>query len=150
LLDLLDSFSNFVCDAAYKDVKNMQQYYDDKRVFNIAGKNNTLVQYDKNKIGDVEFDLSVTESTATPAYRQIANDFLLEIWRSGQISLAQMLEHIDVPFADELLQSIQSQQEQLAQGQMPQGVSPELAAQVNQNADMDAVNRAYGMMKKTV
>lgn len=148
LLDLLDSFSNFVCDAAYKDVKNMQQYYDDKRVFNIAGKNNTLVQYDKNKIGDVEFDLSVTESTATPAYRQIANDFLLEIWRSGQISLAQMLEHIDAPFADELLQSIQSQQEQLAQGQMPQGVSPELAAQVNQNADMDAVNRAYGMMKK--
>jgi hypothetical protein len=60
-----------------------------------------------------------------------------------------MLEHIDAPFADELLQSIQSQQEQLAQGQMPQGVSPELAAQATQGADTDAVNKAYDMMKGT-
>lgn len=32
VLDLLDTFSEFVRDAAYKDVKNMQQFYDQKRV----------------------------------------------------------------------------------------------------------------------
>ena len=36
LLDLLDSFSTFIIDGAYKDVKNIQQFYDDKRVFNIT------------------------------------------------------------------------------------------------------------------
>ena len=39
LLDLLDTFSAFIRDGAYKDVKNIQQFYDTPRVFNIAGKN---------------------------------------------------------------------------------------------------------------
>lgn len=146
LLDLLDSFSVFVIDGAYKDVKNMQQYYDGKRVFNIAGKSGAIVEYDPQKISDVEFDLSVVESTTTPAYRQMANEFLMEIWRAGQITLQQLLEHGDFPFADDLIQSIQSQQEQMQQGQTPRGLSPQLQEQVQQGADMDAVNKAYGML----
>ena len=61
-------------DGAYKDVKNMQQFYDSKRVFNIAGKSGAQIEYDPKKIRDVEFDLSITESTSTPAYRHLAND----------------------------------------------------------------------------
>lgn len=148
LLDLLESFSQFVIDAAYKDVKNMQQYYDSKRVFNIAGKSGAQIEYDPKKIRDVEFDLSIVESTSTPAYRLMANDFLMEIWKTGQISLQQLLEHGDFPFADELLQSIKSQQEQLEQGQTPNGVSPELMQQAQQGADMNAVNRAYDMLRQ--
>ncbi len=146
LLDLLDSFSGFVIDGAYKDVKNMQQFYDDKRVFNIAGKSGAQIEYDPNKIRDVEFDLSIVESTSTPAYRQMANEFLMQIWQSGQITLQQLLEHGDFPFADELLQSLQSQQEQMQNGQQPQGLSPELQQQVQQGSDMNAVNRAYNML----
>lgn len=146
LLDLLDSFSSFVIDGAYKDVKNMQQYYDSKRVYNIAGKSSAQIEYDPKKMRDVEFDLSIVESTSTPAYRQMANDFLLEIWRSGQISLQQLLENGDFPFADNLLQSINSQQEQLQNGQIPQGLSPELQQQVQQGVDMNAVNKARNML----
>lgn len=138
LLDLLDSFSMFIIDGAYKDVKNMQQFYDTKRVFNIAGKS-AMIEYDPAKIRDVEFDLSIVESTATPAYRQMANDFLMEIWKSGQISLEQFLQHGNFPFADELLQSIQSQQSQLEQGKMPDGVSPELMAQAQQGVNPQAM-----------
>lgn len=148
LLDLLDSFSNFVVEAAYKDVKNMQQYYDTKRVFNIAGRGGSIVEYDPKKIRDVEFDLSIVESTSTPAYRQIANDFLMEIWKTGQISLQQMLEHGDFPFGDDLLQSVKSQQEQLEQGQTPDGLSPAVQAQVEAGADMGAVDKAYGMLRQ--
>ena len=156
LLDLLDSFSNFVIDAAYKDVKNMQQYYDTKRVFNIAGKGSgSVIEYDPNKIRDVEFDLSIVESTSTPAYRQMANDFLIEIWKTGQITLQQLLEHGDFPFSDELLQSIQSQQEQLAQGGAAAGaqgggpgvVPDDVRAKVEAGADMGAVDKAYGMLR---
>lgn len=138
LLDLLDSFSMFIVDGAYKDVKNMQQFYDTKRVFNIAGKN-SVIEYDPRKIRDVEFDLSIVESTSTPAYRQMANDFLMEIWKSGQISLEQFLQHGNFPFADELLQNIQSQQAQLEQGKVPDGVSPQLIAQAQQGANPQAM-----------
>lgn len=147
LLDLLETFSEFVIDAAYKDVKNMQQYYDSKRVFNIAGKSGSQIEYDPKRIRDVEFDMSIVESTSTPAYRMMSNDFLMEIWRSNQISLEQLLQHGDFPFADELLQSLKSQQEQLQNGQTPAGLSPEMQQQAQQGVDMDAVNRAYGMLR---
>lgn len=147
LLDLLDSFSQFVVDAAYKDVKNIQQFYDQKRTFNIAGRQATQIEYDPEKIRDTEFDLSIVESTATPVYRQIANDYLVQFWQSGQITLQQLLEVGDFTFADQLLQSIKSQQQQMQQGQTPEGVPPELMQQTQNGADMNAVNRLYGAMK---
>lgn len=147
LLDLLDSFSQFVVDAAYKDVKNIQQFYDQKRTFNIAGRQATQIEYDPGKIRDTEFDLSIVESTATPVYRQIANDYLVQFWQSGQITLQQLLEVGDFTFADQLLQSIKSQQQQMQQGQTPEGVPPELMQQAQNGADMNAVNKLYGAMK---
>lgn len=147
LLDILDSFSQFVIDAAYKDVKNIQQFYDQERVVSIAGKSSARIVYDPKKIRNVVFDLSIVESTSTPAYRQAANDFIVKIWESGQITLEQMLENGDFPFADNLLQSIRTQKEMLQQGQKPTGLPSELMEQVQQGADMDAVNRAYNMLK---
>lgn len=140
LLDLLESYSSFVVDGAYKDVKNMQQFYDSKRVFNIAGKSGTQIEYDPKKIRDVEFDLSITESTSTPAYRHLANQFLMQLWQAHAISVEQLLEHGDFPFADELLQSIKSQREQLQQGKVPDGLSPELMAKAQLGVAQLGVN----------
>lgn len=147
LLDLLECFSCFVVDGAYKDVKNMQQFYDSKRVFNIAGKSGAQIEYDPKKIRDVEFDLSITESTSTPAYRHLANDMLMQLYQSQAISVEQLLEHGDFPFADELLQSIKSQKEQLEQGKVPDGLSPQLLQQVEQDANIDAVNQLHNAMR---
>lgn len=146
LLDLLDTFSSFIKDGATKDVKNIQQFYDTPRVFNIAGKNSAIVEYDPRKIRDVEFDLSIVESTSTPAYRAIANDILMKLFEVQAISVEQLLEHGDFPFADKLLQSIKSQREQLEKGQMPDGLSPELAQQVQQGANMQAAQKAHQML----
>ena len=148
LLDLLECFSCFVVDGAYKDVKNMQQFYDSKRVFNIAGKSGAQIEYDPKKIRDVEFDLSITESTSTPAYRHLANDMLMQLYQSQAISVEQLLEHGDFPFADELLQSIKSQKEQLEQGKVPDGLSPELMAQAQQGANMQAVNKLNNAIRR--
>lgn len=134
-------------DGAYKDVKNMQQFYDSKRVFNIAGKSGAQIEYDPKKIRDVEFDLSITESTSTPAYRHLANDMLMQLYQSQAISVEQLLEHGDFPFADELLQSIKSQKEQLEQGKVPDGLSPQLLQQVEQDANIDAVNQLHNAMR---
>lgn len=139
LLDLLEAFSYFVRDGAYKDVKNMQQFYDTKRVFNIAGKAGSQIVYDPKKIRDVDFDLNISESTTTPAYRQIANDFLMQLWQSQAISVEQLLQYGDFPFADDLLQNIQSQKEQVKQGGIPDGVSPQIMQQAQAQADPKAI-----------
>lgn len=142
LIDLLDTFNEFIREAAYKDVKNIQQFYTRERIISIAGKKSA----DPDLIQDVEFDLSIVPSTATPAYRAMANDFLMQIWSAGQISLQQLLQAGNFPFADELLQNLQSQQEQLQNGEAPQGLSPELAAQVQNGANKDAVDRLHQAM----
>ncbi|MCM1356413.1 MAG: hypothetical protein NC212_08420 [Staphylococcus sp.] len=147
LLDMLESYSDFVREGAYKDVKNIQQFYDSKRMFNIAGRRGVQIEYDPKKIRDVEFDLAIMESTTTPSFRQMANDILMQLWQAQAISTEQLLEHSDFPFADDLLQSIQSQKEQLEQGQTPDGMSPELIAKAQQGANMNAVNMAYGALR---
>lgn len=147
LLDLLDTFSAFVREGATKDVKNIQQFYDTPRVFNIAGRNSDIVEYDPKKIRDVEFDLSIVESTSTPAYRTMANEMLMQLWQAQAISVEQLLENGDFPFADQLLQSIKAQREQLEQGQVPDGISPELAAQAQQGANMEAAQQAQQMLQ---
>lgn len=147
LLDMLESFSFFVVDGAYKDVKNMQQFYDDRRVFNIAGKSGTEIVYDPARIGDVEFDLSISESTSTPAYRQLANDVLMQLFQSQAINVEQLLEHGDFPFADDLLQSIKAQRQAMEQGQGGEGLNPAAVAAARQGANMGAVEQLYGAMR---
>jgi uncharacterized iron-regulated protein len=61
----------------------------------------------------------------------------MQIWAAGQISLEQLLEHGDFPFADDLLQSLRSQKEQIEQGQTPDAISPELQQQVAAQAQAD-------------
>ncbi|MEG1580769.1 MAG: hypothetical protein RR386_05870, partial [Bacteroidaceae bacterium] len=127
LLDLLESFDSFILEASIKKVKNIQQFYDSKRILNIVGKNaNGSIEYDPEKINDVEFDLSIIESSNTPIYRMISNDFLLKIWEAGQISIEQLLQFGSFPFADNLLQSIQSNKEELEKDSM-QGINSSIA-----------------------
>lgn len=132
LLDILETFSQFIIDGAYKDVKNMQQYYDTKKTYNIVGRAGQIVEYDPKKIRDVEFDINITESTATPVYRQMANDFLMQLWQAQAITLEQLLQVGDFPFGDELLQAVNSQREDMENGNEPQAFSPQLQAQVSQ------------------
>lgn len=146
LIDLLESFSSFICDGAMKDVKNIQQFYDTTRIINIVGKN-AQVEYNPKEIGNTEFDLGIAESTHTPIYRQMANETLMQLWQAQAISAEQLLEHGDFPFADDLLQSLKSQKEQIQQGQMPEGVSPELMAQAQQGANMQNVQAAQQMLQ---
>lgn len=146
LLDLLDSFQEFIRDAAYKDVKNIQQYFDEKKRYDVAGRSGVQVEYDPMKIRDVEMDISIIPSQATPAYRAISNDLLMELRREQAISLEQMLQAGSFPFADQLLQSIQSQKQQMEQGQVPDGISPELMQQVEQGANPEAIKMLQGAM----
>lgn len=145
LLDLLEAYSCFVVEGATKKVKNIQQFYTDRRMLNITGKNRP-VEYDPKKVQDTEFDLSITESAATPVSRMVANDFLMEIWKSGQISVEQLLEFGNFPFADDLLQSLKSQDEQLKAGQVPAGLPPAVLQQIQQSGNPQNTAAAQQML----
>ena len=112
LIDILDSFSSFIVEGAMKDVKNIQQFYNTDRIRYIAGRKAKLINSHPEEVKDIDFDLSISEGTNTPVFRQLANDFLMQIWSAGQITLEQLLEHGDFPFADDLLQSVRAQQEE--------------------------------------
>ena len=146
LLDLLDSYSSFVIEGAYKDVKNIQQYYDTHRIMEIVGDSAKNVRINPDKVLNAEFDISVVESSASPAYRMVNNELLKEIWASGQITLEQFLETADFDFADELLQNIRAQKERVAQGG-GEGIDPQLMAKAQQGADMQAVAQAERMLR---
>lgn len=135
LVDILDSYSSFERDVAYKTVKVMQQFYDDKRVTAIAGKDSNLGAISPDKIRNTEFDLAITESATSPVARAMANDLLFQIWQSGQISVEQFLEHGNFPFADKLLQDLKAQKEQMQNGQVPDGISPQIMQQIQNNAN---------------
>lgn len=100
LQDLLGTFAEFMRDAAYMDVSNIQQFYGNDRIAAIAGSEESI---DPEGLRTAEFDLSITPATSTAASRQASNKLLMEIWKSGQISLRDMLMAGDFPFADALL-----------------------------------------------
>lgn len=146
LLDILETFSQFVIDGSYKDVKNIQQYYDSKRKFNIVGRSGEVVVYDPKRLRDVEFDLNITESTTTPVYRQMANQFLMDLYKSQAITLQDMLQVGNFPFGDELLQRVNAAAQEMGQGGNPQMMTPELQQQIQQQAPTTA--RAQGMLQQ--
>lgn len=140
LLDILESIDDFDEDAARMDVHNIQQCYDSRRVVQIAGRK---AVYDPDTMGDVDFDLSIHESTASPVHRALANQFLMEIWKAGQITLETMLEVGNFDYADELLQHLRTQQERLANGETPEDMPQSLRDRVQAGADMPMVERLH-------
>ncbi|MCM1110854.1 MAG: hypothetical protein NC336_06580 [Clostridium sp.] len=105
LLDLLESFSSFVVEGAYMDVKNIQQFYDTGRVVTISGATPREARkaiYDPEAIRDIEFDLAIMETTTTGVYRQLANDYLRQLWSAGAITAEQFLRFGDFPYSREL------------------------------------------------
>ncbi|MDR1455214.1 MAG: hypothetical protein LBJ01_06150 [Tannerella sp.] len=123
-------------------MKLIQQFYTEPRYITIAGGRNRseAMLYDPEKVRNAEFDLSIAESTETPAYRMIMNDFLMQLFQAGQVTLTELLENGAFPFADKLLQSVRSrEQEMLAGGAAGMGgqgmVPPEIAGALEQQTN---------------
>lgn len=141
ILDLLESYDTFIVDNAVKKVKNMQQFYDEKRTMSIVGKRNA-VTYDPQLCGDVDFDLNVSETTDSPAIRMLNNDLLTQLFQMGAIDVKKLLEFGNFPFSDALLEAIKHDEQAMANGEQPQGLSPDLQEQISQQGNRAAVKEA--------
>lgn len=120
IIDMLETFSSFLGMSARKKLKNIQQFYDEPVIMKIAGRS-AVVTYDPQIMGGVDFDIALSESYDTPVYRAINNELLMQFLNAKQITIKQLLEAGSFPFADRLLQLIESDEQQMQQMQQMQG-----------------------------
>ncbi len=113
LLDLLATFRCFREERDTKCMKLIQQYYTQPRYINIAGNNygEESRNFDPEQVRNTEFDLTIADGNTTPAYRLMADQFLLELFKAGQIDVEMLLANGSFPFADQLLQEILARRE---------------------------------------
>lgn len=137
LLDLLDSFKSFREDRDLKLMKTIQQYYDEPMYLNLAGSDYSEEAkfYDPEKIRDTEFDLVINESANTPAFRNVNNSLLMELFKVQAIGVKELLKAGNFAFGDKLLELISEQEAAMQQGQQPPGIPPELQQQIAAGQD---------------
>jgi hypothetical protein len=136
LTELFEAYRELREERDTKNMKLIQQFYTEPRYINITGKNtrSETTMYNPHTVRNAEFDLSITESTSTPAYRLIMNDFLMQLFQTGQITLAELLENGAFPFADKLLQSVNARQAEMQNAQaaaMDGGMPPAASRQMS-------------------
>lgn len=125
IASLLLRFHSFMEDVSVKKMKNIAAFYDVNRFESIAGSIDGLFNAENlnlNEIADIEFDINVKESMETPVYRTISNEYLMQLFNAGAISVNDLLQNGYFPFADRLLQSMEARQAEMQavqQGQMP-------------------------------
>ena len=160
ILDLLESFEDLILRGAEKKVKNIQQFYDERRTMAVAGRSANVI-YDPLLCGEVDFDLSISEMADSPVFRMQMNDLLMQMFQLGAINITQLLENGSWPFADRLLESLKADQQAAmeAQQQAQQGGEMMAAPTMDNtqreltqssdagNADYHAVQQAQQLMR---
>ena len=139
LRGLFDGFRTFRRRRDTKLMKTIQQYYTDDCFLEIAGSDfrEEAKWYSPQKVQNTEFDLTISEGYNTPAYQMLANDFLMELFRTQALDLKSMLENCSYPFAKKLLEVIKRNEEQAAKGASLGGIPPELMAQIAASGGAD-------------
>jgi hypothetical protein len=114
IASLVQKFNSFEIDLARKKLKNIQQFYTEKR--NISTARSTGMgeysMYEPNEVRDIDFMISVKEGSDTPVSRMLLNDLAMQLWQAGQITAEQMLSSSYYPGKEELLQAVKSANEQ--------------------------------------
>lgn len=114
IASLMMRFGVFVKHVATLKLANIRKYYDPKRFNEIAGGLSTLAEeasVDYSLAGNIEYDLSVAQSTTTPIYRALKTQILMDFATQGFIPPRFVFEFGDVPGADEILQKLDSMEQ---------------------------------------
>jgi hypothetical protein len=109
LASLMMRFNIFVKQVARLKLANIQKFYTSQRYEQIAGKLSQMVDISKmdfSLAGNLKYDLAVSQSTATPIYRALKTQILMDFAAAGFIPPRIVLECGDVPGADEILQKL--------------------------------------------
>lgn len=125
IVDYLESYASFLQERDYKILQLIKQYYTEPQYIALTGKaySKEAHNWNPDKVRNIDFDNRITRSTDTATMRMYMDDTLKFLLERGLIGVEMFLEHSSLPFADKLLQTIQRQREQLADGKLPDEAS---------------------------
>ena len=152
--DIMDSFAAGRRRRDMKLLKTIQQYYTAPVMIAIAGKSytETAQLYDPELIKDIEFDLTIGQTSDSPVYRSIIDDRLYEMLRDRMIGLEQFLENTTMPFSSNLLESVRNAKQQLEENPNdPQAAVAGLAQGVQSagvGGNQQVANQVYDKMRQ--
>lgn len=114
LASLMMRLGVFVKHVASLKLANIQKFYKPERYEEIAGMLSNLsmeASVNYRVAGNLEYDLSISQSTATPIYRALKTEILMQFAANGFIPPRFVFEFGDVPGADEILQRLDAMQQ---------------------------------------
>lgn len=121
---LFESINSFRLRRDKRSLQLMQQYYDTKRYVYDTSSNRELL-YDPERVKNLDFEMTLTENTDTPAYRLMINDVLSGLKQFDQENMLDLRGIVEVgnyPFKDKLLGYLNKREEALRGG----GAAPEI------------------------
>lgn len=108
-----DYFDNFFDTRKQRDFKTIQliaQYYTKPVRLATAGKRpdgSMLIEYNPDRVRNLDFDVKVTETADTPVVRQMIEQTLLDLMNNNRITLMQFLQLSSHPKADMIMHVIE-------------------------------------------
>lgn len=140
---LMNDFTLFAESIARKKCMMIKQFYRDGRM--IWNKDHThLFEYKNMSALDVDFEVNIKEAAATAAYRTYVNDQAMNLLQLGFITVEDYLKVTNLPFNDELLQTIELRKAQEAAMQQQMAMQQQLAANP---ANQQQVQQAQQMLQ---
>ena len=119
IIDLQEWYNGLIRKRDYMMMMVIQQYYDDKRYLNIAGKDYSEESkwYDPQKVRNSQFDVALVESSANGVVRAQNEQLLLNLLNGQYIDPITYLECSASPFADKVLERMKVKQQEQAEAQ---------------------------------
>ena len=134
IFEAINSFNRRICKMV---VQLQQQYYENNRyIFNQdTGK---TMKFDRDKVKNIDTEISIAENTNTPAYRLMINETLMSLIQLPFEQMEMALNVGEFPFKEKMQNYIQKMKQEAQnaaeQGQQftPAAMPPELAEQLGQ------------------
>ena len=115
--DLMETFNSFIREVSLKTIKEMKCFYSERKCVVISGEK---LYYDPATMGAVEYDISISESTDTPAYREANNNLLMQLLSMGLISAQTMFKAGNFKNSEKILALMETDKQQAQQQQAQQ------------------------------
>ena len=131
---LIKKFNGFEERVAKKTLITLQQYYEEGRDIT-PKRSDRQIFYKANACRDISANISIKNSAASAAFYQMGNELLENLFQSKAIDVRTYLKNLDAPFADKILQDIDSYMSQVEQGQAP-AAPPQVPGVNQQQTDM--------------
>lgn len=151
VIDKMESYSMAKQRRDLKILKLIKQYYNERQFISVAGRDYSeeAKSFDPEVIKDIAFDVIISNSNDTPAFRGLIDDTLMKLFELGAIDAEMYLENTTAPFASKLLEAIQKRKTEMTQG-APGNIDPNLIQGAASEAQAQADPRLQGMIQQAV